>query len=70
MSKYETIIYWSAEDACFVAEVPELAGCIAHGLTQAKALSAANAAVKAWLSVAREVGREIPEPRGERLMYA
>lgn len=70
MTKYETIIYWSAEDACFVAEVPELQGCAAHGQTQAKALAAANAAVKAWLSVARELGRDIPEPRGQRLMFA
>jgi predicted RNase H-like HicB family nuclease len=70
MSKYEVIIYWSNDDQCFVAEVPELPGCSAHGATQAKALAAANQAVKGWISVAREFKRTVPEPKGARLMFA
>jgi predicted RNase H-like HicB family nuclease len=31
MLRYETVIYWSSSDACFIAEVSELPGCIAHG---------------------------------------
>ena len=39
MDKYEVIIYWSAEDNAFVAEVPELAGCMAHGPSHESALA-------------------------------
>ena len=44
MHKYEIIIYWSNEDQVFVAEVPELPGCMAHGITQQAALAQANEA--------------------------
>lgn len=70
MYKYETIIYWSDEDNVFIAEVPELPGCMAHGVSQEEALSNANEAIQLWLDTAREFGDHIPEPRGRRLMYA
>lgn len=69
MYRYEIILYWSAEDAAFIVEVPELPGCMAHGDTQEEALQHAQEAMAAWIDVARETGRSIPEPRG-RLMYA
>lgn len=69
MSKYEVIIYWSDEDESFVAEVPELAGCMADGATQQEALANAEVVIQEWIETARELGREIPEPRG-RLIYA
>ena len=69
MYRYEIILYWSAEDAAFIAEVPELPGCMAHGDTQDEALHQAQQAMAAWVEVAQEIGRSIPEPRG-RLMYA
>ena len=69
MYRYEIILYWSAEDAAFIAEVPELPGCMAHGDTQDEALHQAQNAMAAWIEVAQELGRPIPEPRG-RLMYA
>lgn len=69
MYRYEIILYWSAEDDAFIAEVPELPGCMAHGGTQDEALHQAQAAIVAWIEVAQEIGRSIPEPRG-RLMYA
>lgn len=69
MYRYEIILYWSAEDAAFIAEVPELPGCMAHGDTQNEALKNAQEAMAAWIEVAQELGRQIPEPRG-RLMYA
>ncbi|MCR4299836.1 MAG: type II toxin-antitoxin system HicB family antitoxin [Gallionella sp.] len=69
MYRYEIILYWSAEDAAFIAEVPELPGCMAHGDTQDEALRHAQEAMAAWVEVAQELGRKIPEPRG-RLMYA
>lgn len=70
MHKYEIIIYWSTEDGVFVAEVPELPGCLAHGDTQQAALRHVNQAMDLWLDTAREFGDPIPEPKGERLMLA
>ena len=70
MDKYEVIIYWSEEDKVFVAEVPELPGCMAHGDTQELALANTKEAIQLWIDTAREVGRPIPTPKGQRLMYA
>ena len=70
MYKYETIIYWSNEDGAFIAEVPELPGCMAHGDSRQEALSNAYGAIALWLDTAPEFGDPIPEPKGQRLMYA
>jgi predicted RNase H-like HicB family nuclease len=68
-SRYEIIIFWSTADDCFVAEVPELAGCMADGRTYQEALANAEIAMQEWIETARHLGRSIPEPRG-RLQYA
>ena len=70
MQKYEIIIYWSNEDRVFVAEAPELPGCMAHGETEELALKNIKEAVQLWIDTAREFGDPVPEPRGRRLMYA
>ena len=70
MFKYEIILYWSNADGAFVAEVPELAGCMAHGDTQEIALKNINEAMSLWIDTAKEFGDPIPEPKGERLMLA
>ena len=70
MHKYETIIYWSDEDQVFIADVPELPGCMAHGESPDEALANAQEAMQLWLDTAREFGDPIPEPKGRRLMYA
>jgi predicted RNase H-like HicB family nuclease len=70
MFKYETIIFWSDEDQAYLAEVPELPGCIAHGETYESALANAKDAIQLWLDTAEEFGDFIPEPKGRRLMYA
>jgi predicted RNase H-like HicB family nuclease len=70
MLPYEIILYWSAEDRVFVAEVPELPGCMAHGDTQEAALANVKQAMQLWLDTAREFGDPVPEPKGRRLMYA
>ncbi len=67
--KYEVIIYWSPEDNAFIAEVPELPGCMADGATKAKALAAAERVAREWLATAKQLRRPIPVPRG-RLMFA
>lgn len=69
MSKYEIIIYWSEEDNSFIAEVPELAGCMADGATYQEALANAEIIIQEWLETAAELGRAIPEPKG-KLSYA
>lgn len=70
MNKYEVIIYWSEEDEAFVAEVPELPGCAAHGPSQEAALASAQEAIRLWVATAKEFGDPIPEPKGRRLIYA
>jgi len=70
MYKYEIILYWSEEDKVFIAEVPELPGCIAHGDTQEKALANGKEAIQLWIDTAREFGDPIPSPKGQRLMFA
>ena len=70
MYKYEVILYWSNADDLFVAEVPELPGCMAHGDTQEAALTNVNDAIRLWIETASEFGDSIPEPKGERLMLA
>lgn len=69
MSKYEVIIYWSADDDAYVAEVPELPGCMADGATYQEALANAEVVIQEWIETARELGRPIPKPKG-RLIYA
>lgn len=70
MLRYEIIVYWSAEDRVFVADVPELPGCMAHGDTQEAALANIKEAMQLWIDTAREFQDPIPEPKGRRLMYA
>jgi predicted RNase H-like HicB family nuclease len=70
MDRYEIIIYWSAEDGVFIAEVPELPGCMAHGSSQESALSSAKAAIKLWIKTAKEFGDSVPAPKGRRLVFA
>lgn len=69
MYKYERIIYWSTEDEAFIVEVPELPGCMADGKTVQEAISNAEIIIEEWIEVAKERGRQIPEPKG-KLMYA
>ena len=68
-SKYEIIIYWSEKDNTYIAEVPELAGCMADGDTYQQALKNAEAVIQEWIETAQELNRPIPRPKG-RLTYA
>ena len=67
--KYEIILYWSEEDGAYIAEMPELAGCMADGPTTKDALHNVEQVAQEWIETARELGREVPEPKG-RLRYA
>jgi predicted RNase H-like HicB family nuclease len=67
--RYEIVIYWSDPDQAFVAEVPELAGCMADGATHGDALRNVETAIGTWIETARALGREIPKPKS-RLLHA
>ena len=67
--RYELVIYWSDEDSAFVVEVPELSGCAADGETYAEAAANAEVVIAEWIETARQLGREVPEPKG-RLVFA
>jgi predicted RNase H-like HicB family nuclease len=69
-NRYEIIIFWSDEDQSFIADVPELPGCMAHGSSHMEALENAQQAISLWLETAVEHGDPIPEPKGRRLVYA
>ncbi len=69
MMKYEVILYWSKEDHAFIAEVPELPGCMADGETYRQALENVELVVQEWIETARDLGRPVPEPKG-RLLFA
>ena len=69
MIRYEVIIYWSNEDRAFIAEAPELPGCMADGATYQEALANVEGIIQEWIETAQALGRPIPEPRG-RLVFA
>jgi predicted RNase H-like HicB family nuclease len=69
MNNYEIIVYWSSEDSAFIAEIPELAGCMADGQTYVEAIQNAEIAINEWIETAQLMGRDIPVARG-RLVYA
>jgi predicted RNase H-like HicB family nuclease len=68
--KYEVIVFWSAEDSAYIAEVPELPGCMADGTSYEDAISSVQKVIQEWIDTAVELGRTIPEPKGRRLNYA
>jgi len=70
MDRYEIIIYWSADDDAYIAEVPELHGCMAHGDDYESALKNAQEAAGLWIKTAKEFNDPVPEPKGRRLVFA
>jgi predicted RNase H-like HicB family nuclease len=67
--KYEVIVFWSEEDDLYIAEVPELPGCMADGSTYEEAIRNAQVIITEWIETAKELNREIPKPKG-KLAYA
>ena len=67
--KYEILVYWSNDDESYIAEVPELLGCMADGNTYQEAITNAEIVIGEWLDTANSLGREIPKAKG-RLLYA
>ena len=69
MNRYEIIMYWSDDDERYIAEVPELPGCMADGKTRAEVLENIETIIAEWLETAALEGRTIPVPKG-KLVYA
>lgn len=63
------IIYWSEEDQAYIAEVPELPGCMADGSDYQEAVKNAEIVIEEWITTAIELGRNVPDPKG-RLLFA
>jgi len=70
MYKYEIIIYWDTQDNAYIADIPELPGCSAHGDTYDEAIKNAQEAIQLWVETAIEFGDPVPEPKGRRLIFA
>lgn len=62
MSKYSVLIQYDETDQIYVASIPELQGCMAHGNTQEEAFKEVNIVRDMWIETAKEKGLEIPEP--------
>ena len=69
MFKYEVIVYWSNDDEAYIAEVPELPGCMVDGSTYEEAIRNAQVVIAEWIETAKELGRDVPVPKG-KLAYA
>ena len=68
-SPFQVILYWSKVDQRVIAEVPELAGCAADGLTYEEAIASVQVVIEEWIETAQSLGRPIPKPKG-RLVFA
>jgi predicted RNase H-like HicB family nuclease len=69
MKDYHINIFYSEEDDCYVADIPDLAFCSAMGDTPEEALANVETAKTAWLEAARSDGKEIPKPRYRPVIY-
>lgn len=69
MKDYHINIFYSEEDGCYVADIPDLRSCSAFGSTSEEALRQVNIAKGLWLEVAQEEGIPIPEPRYRPAIY-
>lgn len=68
--RYHINVFWSADDQCWLADVPDLRPCTAHGDTPTEALANVRDAIQGWLEVARDKGYQIPTPRYRPAIYA
>ena len=64
-NKYEIIIYWSQDDLSFIAEVPELPGCMADGKTYNEALSNVEVIINEWIEL--DFGQTYPISSAQEL---
>jgi len=69
MKDYHINLFYSDEDKCYVADIPDLSYCSAFGKTPQIALREVMQAKKLWLENRRVSGKRIPKPRYRPLIY-
>ena len=67
--KYHINVFFSANDGCWVADVPDLRFCSAFGDTAEQALREVQRAMTAWLKAAKELRKAIPRPKYRPAIY-
>lgn len=70
MPRYHINVFWSDEDECWIADVPDLRPCSAHGDTPTEAIAEAEIAISLWLETAQDRGMAIPRARYRPAIYA
>lgn len=68
--RYHINLFWSSDDDCWIADVPDLNPCSAHGDTRQEAIRNIQDAIEGWLEVARDKGFPIPEAKYRPAIYA
>jgi predicted RNase H-like HicB family nuclease len=69
MKDYHINVFYSEEDACYIADIPDLRFCSACGDTPEEAVREVLIAKAAWLKVARKRRKPIPKPRYRPAIY-
>ena len=69
MKDYHINVFWSDEDECYIADIPDLKYCTAHGATPEEAVHEVSIAKEGWLETARAEGKPIPPPRYRPAIY-
>ena len=69
MKDYHINLFYSDEDECYVADIPDLKFCSALGDTPKEALREILIAKQTWLDVAQNSGKSIPKPMYRPLIY-
>jgi len=67
--RYHINVFYSAEDKAFIADIPDLKYCSAHGKTPEAAVREVQVAMRAWLKSAKARGKRIPQPRYRPAIY-
>jgi predicted RNase H-like HicB family nuclease len=69
MKDYHINVFYSDEDKCYVADIPDLKFCSALGVTPEKAVKEVQIAKAAWLEAAKAAGKRIPKPKYRPAIY-
>lgn len=67
---YHINVFWSDKDRRWIADVPDLKHCSAHGRSALEAVEEVRVAIELWLDTARDEGMEIPKPKYRPAIYA
>ena len=70
MSEYHINLFWNDEDDCWIADIPDLKFCSAHGESPDEALREVQVAKKAWLASAKGHKQRVPKPAYRPMIYA